>query len=91
MTIVQWQGVSNISMQFYSITLKKGARTFKNIFFSACNFEAQLPCLESAEDILSQYDFTEENLDVDFYALTILYLAFNVFAFIILWLRVRKF
>lgn len=91
MTIVQWQGVSNISIQFYSITPKK-RRTFKNIFFlSACNLEAQLPCLESAEDILSQYDFTEENLDVDFYALTILYLAFNLFAFIILWLRVRKY
>lgn len=58
--------------------------------FSACNFEAELPCLESAADIFNQYDFVEQNLDIDFYALTILYLAFNVLACIILWLRVRK-
>lgn len=56
---------------------------------SACNLDAPI-CLQTAEDIFDQYDFSVDNFDVDFYALFILYIAFNVFAFLILWLRVRK-
>ncbi|XP_055300850.1 protein scarlet [Sitodiplosis mosellana] len=68
MTIVQWEGVTNIT----------------------CNFEAQLPCIGSAEEIYSQFDFTEDDFYTDFYALAALYLAFNILAFLLLWLRVRK-
>lgn len=45
MTIVQWQGVSNISIQFYSITPKKKQEHSKTFFFfqhaiSKLNFRA---------------------------------------------------
>lgn len=59
--------------------------------FSACNFAAQLPCIESAEEIYDLYNFNEDDFNIDFYALTALYVVFNVFAFILLWLRVRKY
>lgn len=55
----------------------------------ACNLNAQI-CLRSAEDIFNQYDFSVDNFFIDFYALTLLYIAFNVLAFSILWLRVRN-
>lgn len=56
---------------------------------SACNLDAPI-CLRTAQDIFDQYDFSEDNFSIDFYALLILYVVFNVFAFLILWLRARK-
>ncbi|XP_031636507.1 protein scarlet [Contarinia nasturtii] len=69
MTIVQWEGVTNIT----------------------CNFAAQLPCFESAEEIYDLYNFTEDDFNTDLYALTALYITFHVFGFLFLWLRVRKY
>lgn len=69
MTIVQWEGVTNIT----------------------CNFSAQLPCFGSAEEIYDNYNFDKDDFHTDFYALTALYLTFNVLAFVVLWLRVRKY
>lgn len=89
MTIVQWEGVTNISNAAILIIWV----LFINLVYSsfaACNLDAQI-CLQSAEDIFDQYDFTEDDFDMDFYALILLYVAFNVFAFLLLWLRVRKY
>lgn len=59
------------------------------LIISACNLDAPI-CLQTAQDIFDQYDFSEDNFSIDFYALFVLYIVFNVFAFSILWLRVRN-
>lgn len=89
MTILQWQGVSNISNQCIVQVILTDIQIVSSLL--ACNFDSQFPCLEKAEDIFNQYNFTEADFDVDFYALTTLYVVFNVFAFIFLWWRVRKY
>lgn len=94
MTIIQWEGVTNISNSLFSyasVLTFSNAILFIFIFLSlsACNLNAQI-CLRSAEDIFNQYDFSVDNFFTDFYALFLLYLAFNVLAFLVLWLRVRN-
>lgn len=98
MTIVQWEGVTNISEEWFfycrgifEIKRKKDCFNFSFFQISACHFDSQLPCFTSAEDIYDQYNFSEDDFNTDFYALTTLYIAFNVLAFILLWLRVRKY
>lgn len=88
MTIIQWEGVTNISKQLnFKITFC--FYICQIFFFAACNLDAQF-CLQSPEDIFDQYDFSEEDFSIDFIALALLYIAFNVLAFLFLWLRVRK-
>lgn len=91
MTIIQWEGVTNISnaLHLESISFFIDFISKKFNLISACNLDAPI-CLQSAEDIFDQYDFDADNFDIDFYALFLLYILFNVFAFVILWLRVRK-
>lgn len=93
MTIIQWEGVTNISKHSdWSIRLDFDFfKSYLSFVISACNFAAQLPCIATAEEIYDQYNFDENNFSIDFYALTALYVAFNVFAFVLLWLRVRKY
>lgn len=64
---------------------------FLLLLISACiDNGTELPCLGSADEIFEQYNFDEQNLGVDFLAMTSLFVIFHVLAYLILWFRVRK-
>lgn len=94
MTIVQWEGVQNISMASMR-WIAHSIRFFGNnslCQFSACTgMDPRLPCLHDATDIFDQYSFQPNHLDYDLWAMVTLYAAFNVLAFIILWIRMKRY
>lgn len=88
MTIVQWQGVTNLSKIFNKIFVLFSQI---NIFCIACPItEDNLPCLQDGADVLAKYSFSDDNLARDIWALVILYIAFHTLGYIFLWRKTRR-
>nr|ANO53448.1 protein scarlet [Nilaparvata lugens]AWC08635.1 scarlet [Nilaparvata lugens] len=51
---------------------------------------ADLPCLNSGEEVLEKYSFSASNLNCDFINLFILYLTFHILAFIFFFFRSNR-
>lgn len=90
MSIVQWQGVENISKNIY---ISSYIAVLKRIRIQACYTAAlpdeDLPCLHTGAEVLEQYSFDGGNLQRDLWALGVLYVVFNALAMFCLWRRAR--
>ena len=89
MTIIQYEGVKNIS-EFNQSTNSLVQTTHKLSLTGCAGIDPQAPCLSTADEVLDQYSFSKDNLAIDIWALALLYATYNALALFCLWRRARQ-
>lgn len=68
---------------FYTIQIQ--------IIFSACStIITDYPCMTDGTQIMKQYDFAEEDLNLNISLMTVLYVVFNILAYFFLYKKINK-
>ncbi|CAD7081526.1 unnamed protein product [Hermetia illucens] len=49
-----------------------------------------LPCLQTGQDVMDNYNFSFESLYMDIWALIVLYLMFHLLSYLFLWKRAKR-
>lgn len=104
LSILQWEGIQNISKIFIicntiwntninelSVCSQNNIITTKHFFIPACTEDIEnLPCLQTGQDVMDNYNFSFESLYMDIWALIVLYLMFHLLSYLFLWKRAKR-
>lgn len=89
MTIIQYEGVKNISE--FNQSANSFVEMTHHLSLPGCaGIDPQAPCLSTADEVLDQYSFSKDNLAIDIWALALLYATYNALAVFCLWRRARQ-